>query len=125
MEPVGFMTSSNNIMESYAGEYIELLREELFCSAPNPQLLIQCFLKILDALGTMLHRETNVIHHERDSLCKCTDYILEHMNDIVELESSIQSVLQHEIITHPNACWLTRTVHKYRLLFHMSERGVV
>jgi len=110
-------------MKSYAGDYIDLAREELSSSSPNPPVLIQCFLKILEALTTMLHRETAVIHHERDSMCKCTDYIMEHMSDIVELEDTIQAVLQHQIITDPNACWLTRTVHKYRLLFHMSERG--
>jgi len=124
MEPVGFLTTSSNLMEAYAGDYIELIREELSCSStPRASLLVQCFLKILDALRTMLHRETMVAHDERDRLCKCSGHILHHMSEVIELEERIQSALQHQVITSPNSCWLTRMTYKYRLLFHALERG--
>lgn len=117
------MTSSTSLVQAYAGDYIDLVEEELTSSKPDAELIIRSFLQILDGLTTMLTRETTVIHQDRDSRCQCSDYIMNQCHDMVELEDRIQAFLKHEITTDPNACWLTRITHKYRLLFHVIERG--
>ena len=123
MDPVGYLTSSSDIMQSYAGDYIELVNEELTKTNPDVKVLIDSFLKILDSVTVLLHRETPVIHHENSIECDCGTYISEHLNEIIQLEENLQTTIGQEVMTDPNTCWLSRTLNKYRLLYHMMERG--
>ena len=121
MEPVGYHTTADNITESYLGDYIDLITEELTNVQPDVPILVESFRRILQRLTTMLQRETTVRHGGYE--CECDTYIRDKLPKLIALEEELQAVIQQDIITDTKECWLSQMHSKYNLLFHMTARG--
>ena len=94
---------------------IALLNEELFETKPNPKILVNLFVCILNSV--LSHTESN---SHQTNLCQCHNFIQTHRLNI--LERNIQNYASTTIQTNPNSCWIMQMSDKYGLLKQMYLR---